>query len=212
MHLICISPNHNPATGKRHDITVKRGPLYAQGTILPNSRNGRRCNSGTKSRVSRELAGVQGCAAAAAVQKKCPKYKNLADAVGLHFIPIIFESAGLVDDYACAFFGTVAEVASRAQLIPKEAIYRYWMTHESVTLQKRPSSALLRKVIASVNKSDGLYTGRENSYLLDQNEVHVYSTCAKDSMPVMFCDHAYSRNVAYLQNLRKKMTKTLKMR
>jgi hypothetical protein len=62
------------------------------------------------------------------------KYRALATANQLHFIPLIFESPGYVHENACAFTAKVAEYASKVKFIPQEAIYKYWMTRFSVTL------------------------------------------------------------------------------
>jgi hypothetical protein len=94
----------------------------------------------------------------------------------LHFIPLIFESPGYAHEYVCAFVAKVAEYASKVKRIPQEAIYKYWMTQFSVTLQKGLATALARRVSAAINK-DGGYNPRQpvvdvmeqNMVFLDRN-------------------------------------------
>jgi hypothetical protein len=87
---------------------------------------------------------------------KCNCYSNQ-----LHFIPLIFESPGYVHEYVCDFVAKVAEFASKVKLIPQEAIYKYWMTQFSVTLQKGLALPLYAgSVLLSTRTVDTIATAR----------------------------------------------------
>jgi hypothetical protein len=165
----------DPGTSKRPDITVESGPLYSQHAILdvavtcpiPGGAGGNPVG------LNRAQAGVQGRAAALTVQRKVGKYGALATGNQLHFIPMVFESTGYVHDLACAFMDKVADYAEQVKLVPKAAVYKYWMTRISVVLQKGLNAALVRRVAAAVNKSGGYGVGQAAVDVLDQTAVFV---------------------------------------
>lgn len=165
----------DPGTSKRPDITVEMGTIYTQHAILDVSVTCPLPGAAATGApgLSSAQAGVQGRAAAAAVQKKVGKYGALATGNQLGFIPLVFESPGYMHDYACAFFDKVAEYASKVKLIPKAAIYNFWVTQLSVTLQKALGHALYRRVIAAVNKEGGVNMGQAEVDVLDLNAIHI---------------------------------------
>jgi hypothetical protein len=86
---------------------------------------------------------------------------------------MVFESTGYVHDLACAFMDKVADYAEKVKLVPKAAVYKYWMTRISVVLQKGLNAALVRRVAAAVNKSGGYGVGQGAVDVLDQTAVFV---------------------------------------
>jgi hypothetical protein len=165
----------DPGTSKRPDVTVERGPLHPLHIIidvtvtcpLPGA-----AGTGAPG-LSRAQAGVQGRAAEKASQGKITKYGALAAGNQLLFIPLVFESTGYVHPDACEFFAKVAEYASKVKLIPKAAIYKFWMTQFSVTLQKALAHALCRKVMVAMSKEGGVHMGQAEVDVLDMQEMHI---------------------------------------
>jgi hypothetical protein len=163
----------DPDCGKRPDLTVESGPLYAQRAILDIAVTCPLPGASAEGAagLSRAQASIQGRAADQAVQRKVSKYRALATANQLHFIPLIFESPGYVHEYTCAFTAKVAEYASKVKLIPQEAIYKYWMTRFSVILQKGLATALVRRVSAAINKDGGYNPDQPAVDVMEQNMV-----------------------------------------
>jgi hypothetical protein len=165
----------NPDSGKRPDITVYSGPLDAQNIILDVSVT---CPLPGASGVygpglTRAQSRVQGRAAAKAYKRKQHDYGELAQASGLVFIPVILESPGFIHEHARKFLHKVAEYAGKVKLIPKDAVYKYWITRISVTLQKALATALYKRVIAVTYKERAPRHAVQDVDVLDMNTVHI---------------------------------------
>jgi hypothetical protein len=166
-----------PACNKRADITVDRGPLSAQDTVLDISVTcplpGAAGNGAAG--LDRHAAGIKGRAANLASQRKIGKYGNIAAANQLNFVPIIFESPGYVHDLACAMYDRIAAQASAIKIIPKEVIYKYWMKRISVTLQKALVTALYRRIITITSKRYGVNQMGDDEQVVELEVAHIHN-------------------------------------
>ena len=87
---------------------------------------------------------------------KLRKYQHVAQANRFSFLPIIFESTGLVHADTKQFLMKLATGASELKRIPKDVLYSFFMKRLSVCVQVNIASCIQKRVASIASHSGAM--------------------------------------------------------
>jgi hypothetical protein len=140
----------NPESGLRADISILNPPNQDKKMLLdimvtnpiPGSQSG---FQNLNNNLTLEQAKQKQRQGLVAFNIKNNKYLQIYADNGLGFLPIVFESTGMVFDRSLKFFKKVAKYAAMEKRIPDERIFNYMMTSLSVVFQKCFAQTIIDK-------------------------------------------------------------------
>ena len=100
--------------------------------------------------VTGALTGTPGSAAISYHNAKNRKYLQMSTSRGFGFLPIIFESSGMLHAEAKSFLKRVAKRASELKRISEDILFEYFLKRLSLTLQRGIAEAITQRT-AKVN-------------------------------------------------------------
>lgn len=156
----CFQLAH-PESNKRPDISLLPGPFTNAKIVTdiqvtcPISGAGEGLQRQEARAPSVNLALQQGRMAAKAAQHKTTQYQDICRANGLGFVPLIFESTGLMHESVKDLLNRACAYASDVKKIGKDILYRYVVTLLSVRLQKSLAQALVQRTFRLASTAIG---------------------------------------------------------
>jgi len=155
-----VFANVDEHTGKRPDAILKNPPpsLSRDGrdiiidvsvtATFPNTQNGALpvLGNGTRSTsMTMEQALRRGASATTRNNEKNAKYRALANAAGIEFIALVFESCGRMHERVSTFVSNCCKVASENRNIPHKVLERFWLRNLAFRLQHQLSKSIVKK-------------------------------------------------------------------
>ena len=92
-----------------------------------------------------EQAMRRGASSKARSNDKNAKYRTLAHAAGIEFIPLVFESCGRMHKCVTDFVSNCCKVASENRNIPHKVLTKFWLRNLAFRLQHQLSKSIVKK-------------------------------------------------------------------
>ena len=155
-----VFANVDEFTGKRPDAILKNPPPLLSGngrdiiidvsvaSTFPNTQKGVLPvvgNGARSSTMTIEQAQRRGSSASARCNEKNNKYRGLANAAGIEFIPLVFETCGRMDKRLVDFVDNCCQVASENRNIPQKVLRKFWLRNLAFKLQHQLAKSIVKK-------------------------------------------------------------------